>query len=236
MTTLRPLVELSAAEARAIEWLAFDLDDTVLDHGQLGLDAFAGLHALAAAENGAVAWARDERGRVRVSDELTDERRRERRAKLLGIAAQVCERFPAIELADDNWARRTDVSLDIGEHRSVPPETVDAARACAVTLGARTFASSVHVHLTFDASDKATGFIDLVERLGHDPARVVPRAAFVGDSGNDAPAFAAFGLTFGVANVRRHLEKLPTPPRFVSTSEMGRGFSEIARRIVELRG
>ncbi|MBL9021161.1 MAG: HAD family phosphatase [Myxococcales bacterium] len=262
--TLRALSELSAEQARSVEWLAFDLDDTLLDHGRLGLEAFAALHALAAggvrlvaatgrpsgfaevvarqwpvtaaiAENGAVAWTRDETGRVRVSDDTSDELRVARRAELLAIAAEVRERFPEIDLADDNWARRTDVSLDIGEHRRVPPDTVEAARALASSLGARTFASSVHVHLTFDASDKATGFAALVRRLGFDAASIVPNAAFVGDSGNDAPAFAAFGLTFGVANVRTHLSKLPVPPMFVSPSEMGTGFAEIARRLLELR-
>lgn len=264
MSSMRDLAELSADEARSIETLAFDLDDTVLDHGRLGLEAFEALHALAAsgielvaatgrpsgfaeviarqwpvvaaiAENGAVAWTRGDDGRVVVSDDLSNEARSAARTKLFAIGAAVIERFPEIELADDNWARRTDVALDIGEHRKVGAETIAAARSLSESMGARTLASSVHVHLTFDTCDKATGFRDVARRLGRDPARAALRAAFVGDSANDAAAFAAFGLTFGVANVRAHLAGLTVPPMFIASCEMGAGFAEIARRILALR-
>ncbi len=255
---------LGAEAARALTCVAFDLDDTVLDHGRLGLEAFAALHALARAgvdlvattgrpsgfaevvarqwpvsaaiaENGAVAWERGADGRVVVSDPLPSGERAERRAELMRVAAAIQSAFPAIDLADDNWARRTDVALDIGEHQRVEPDVVARARTLAESMGARTFASSVHMHLTFDLSDKATGFAALATRRGRDPVRALAEAAFVGDSGNDAAAFAAFGLTFGVSNVRAHLTALPVPPRFVSPSPMGRGFAEVADRILALR-
>jgi hypothetical protein len=260
----RGLSALGAEEARSIVCVAFDLDDTVLDHGRLGLEAFAALHALAAAgieivattgrpsgfaevvarqwpvcaaiaENGAVAWERSEDGRVLVSDELSNEARAERRVALLQIAAQIRESFPDMDLADDNWARRTDVTLDIGEHRRVDPDVVARARALAESMGARTFTSSVHMHLTFDVADKASGFAALAARRGRDPVDALARAGFVGDSPNDAAAFAAFGVTFGVANVRAHLAALPVPPRFISKLPMGRGFAEVVDRILALR-
>jgi len=59
--------------------------------------------------------------------------------------------------------------------------------------------------------------------------------AFVGDSGNDAACFAAFRVTFGVANVRKHLARIPVTPKYVATSEMGDGFAEIARAIILTR-
>jgi hydroxymethylpyrimidine pyrophosphatase-like HAD family hydrolase len=91
------------------------------------------------------------------------------------------------------------------------------------------------MHLTLDAFDKATGFAALMSNLNLDPVRELRRAAFLGDSGNDGPAFAAFGLTIGVANVRKHLAKLTVAPGFVASSHMGRGCAEIAERLVELR-
>ncbi|MGK4008131.1 HAD hydrolase family protein [Sorangium sp. So ce1036] len=204
------------------------------------------------AENGAIALVREEAGpiagprpgpassagagRVVRLDALDRDARRASRAELVALADDMVRRFPAAALADDNDQRVTDVTIDIGEHRQVPPEDVAQIRAELRERGVRTLLSSVHLHLTRDPSDKATGVVRLLStRFGEDPTRARHRYAFVGDSGNDGVAFAAFAWTFGVANVRAHLGKLSVPPRFVASHPMGRGFAEIARQIVELR-
>ena len=71
--------------------------------------------------------------------------------------------------------------------------------------------------------------------FGEDETRARSRYAFVGDSGNHAAAFAAFAVTFGVANVRQHIKKLSMPPRYIAAEPMGRGFTAIARTLVGLR-
>lgn len=206
------------------------------------------------AENGAIALVRDEAGpvagkgsglappggagagRVVRLDTLDRDARRASRAELIALADDTVRRFPAAALADDNDQRVTDVTIDIGEHRQVPPEDVQRMRAELRERGVRTLLSSVHLHLTRDPADKATGAVRLLStRFGEDPTRARYRYAFVGDSSNDGAAFAAFALTFGVANVRAHLGRLSVPPRFVASQPMGRGFAEIAHRIVELR-
>ncbi|WP_438007260.1 HAD hydrolase family protein [Sorangium sp. So ce321] len=202
------------------------------------------------AENGAVALVREQAepladprggvapsaGRIAALDGLDRGARQARRAELIALADDMVRRFPAAALADDNDQRVTDVTIDIGEHRRVPPEDVQRMRAELRERGVRTLLSSVHLHLTRDPSDKATGVVRLLStRFGEDPTRARYRYAFVGDSGNDGVAFAAFTLTFGVANVRAHLGKLSVPPRFVASLPMGRGFAEIAHRVAELR-
>ncbi len=57
----------------------------------------------------------------------------------------------------------------------------------------------------------------------------------MGDSANDAAAFAGFALTFGVQNVTGHLRGLTVPPRYVAAASRGRGFAEIAARLCEIR-
>ncbi|XYH98214.1 HAD hydrolase family protein [Sorangium sp. So ce1128] len=202
------------------------------------------------AENGAVALVREQAqpfagprgevapsaGRIATLDGLDRGARQARRAELIELADDMVRRFPAAALADDNDQRVTDVTIDIGEHRHVPPEDVQRMRAELRERGIRTLLSSVHLHLTRDPSDKATGVVRLLStRFGEDPTRARYRYAFVGDSGNDGVAFAAFALTFGVANVHAHLGKLSVPPRFVASLPMGRGFAEIAHRVAELR-
>ncbi len=259
---MRPLACFEAAEARRLAGVIFDLDDTLLDHGALTEPAYgalfrlreAGLHLIACTgrpagwgevvqrqwpldativENGALAFVTR---RATPVDALGRAERRARRAGLLELADEIVARFPETALADDNDARRTDVTLDIGEHRKVGAGTVHAVRALARERGVRTLASSIHLHLTLEADDKATGAIRvLVEQLGADATTARGRYAFIGDSANDAAAFAAFGTTFGVANVSAHLQGLTVPPRYVAGAPMGLGFAEIAARLAALR-
>jgi len=113
---------------------------------------------------------------------------------------------------------------------------IQAIVALARSRGVRTLVSSIHLHLTLETDDKASGTVRLlVERFGEDATGARGRHAFVGDSANDAAAFAAFGVTFGVANVVAHVNALTVPPRYVSDFPMGRGFAAIAARLGELR-
>jgi hydroxymethylpyrimidine pyrophosphatase-like HAD family hydrolase len=102
--------------------------------------------------------------------------------------------------------------------------------------GARWTQSSVHLHATFDPDDKASGVLRFCAReLGEPPSAAPHRFAFVGDSGNDAPCFAAFHSTFGVANVRASVPRLSVPPRYVAQAAMGDGFAEIAAVLLAKR-
>lgn len=152
------------------------------------------------------------------------------------LAEELVARFPDAALADDNDLRLTDVTIDIGEHRRVNAEDARSMRNRALERGVRTLQSSVHLHLSREAADKASGSVRLIwELFGEDPTLALRRYAFAGDSGNDAACFAAFTVTFGVANVRSHLGRLSVPPRFVASAPMGRGFAEIAAQIASHR-
>lgn len=186
-------------------------------------------------ENGAISFVRegsapDDRV-IKLGDEAAASLAA-RRGRLLALAEELVDRYPDAALADDNNLRLTDVTIDVGEHRRVSPEDARSMRAIAAERGVRTLQSSVHLHLTFETADKATGTIGLLSRrFKEDATAARARYAFIGDSGNDAAAFAAFLVTFGVANVRAHLAKLPIPPRYVTVEPMGRGFLSIARAL-----
>jgi HAD superfamily hydrolase (TIGR01484 family) len=262
---MRPLVSLAAGEARALRGLLFDLDDTLLSHGVLTREAYdslwelkdAGLRLVAVTgrpsgwgeviarqwpidgavtENGAVVITRESRGLARF--ERCDEiERRSRRARLARIIDDVRTVVPEARLTDDLEARRADVTWDIGERVKLPEDRVRAILETIAAAGARSFASSVHVHATFDTDDKASGAVAYLARAFREDAGAATNArwAFVGDSGNDAACFGAFRTTFAVANVRAHIGRIPVTPRYVARGEMGEGFAEVARAIVSLR-
>ncbi len=252
-----PLFRLTREEARSIEVVLFDLDDTVLTHGRLTRQAFeaiwsmhdAGLALIAVtgrpggwgeviarqwpvlavvAENGAALLRSEGRGVARVANDS--------KARLAPLVAEVRRAFPEIELADDNHARFTDVTFDIGERRAIPPERVEQLRAFVQSRGARALVSSVHLHATYEGDDKASGALRaLFLLLGLDAGRARARAAFVGDSENDAACFASFRTTVGVANIAPYLPRLSVPPRFVTEKPMGAGFAELVETLLARR-
>jgi HAD superfamily hydrolase (TIGR01484 family) len=261
---LRPLHAIDPAEAKRIEGLLFDLDDTLLTHGLLAQRAYdalwqmheRGIHLVVVTgrpsswgqalamqwpvdavitENGAIAHVREGRRALRIERCSQGDRAR-RRALLASIVADMKARAPELELTDDAAGRISDVTWDVGEHARVPRDRVTFARGIIAEHGARSSVSSVHLHATFDPDDKATGAVRLLtERFGLDATAARARWAFVGDSGNDRACFAAFDVTFGVANVRAALSSIAVPPRYVAAAEMGDGFVEIAQALLRCK-
>ncbi|HEY3595312.1 MAG TPA: HAD-IIB family hydrolase [Polyangiaceae bacterium] len=261
---MMPLSRLTAPEATALRGVLFDLDDTVLDDGLLTEIAYAALFRLSRAgltliavtgrpsgygevmarqwpiagvitENGAVAAYREGKSLARWqrADEAT---RRARRIRIAEGIADLRARFPEARLTDDSHARISDLAIDIGESQRVPADVVAQMDSAARAMGFRTFVSTVHLHLTLDPFDKASGAVAfLFDRYGEDPTAARREYAFVGDSGNDAACFQAFSASFGVANVASSLKLLSVPPRYVSQAAKGAGFAEIADRILALR-
>jgi HAD superfamily hydrolase (TIGR01484 family) len=238
------------------------LDDTFLDHTSLNPVAYSmlvklhtsGLMLLAAtgrpaawgevlarqwpvaaviSENGAVAHARSGQ-RTRCLDTQASHARQHMRRELARIAADVEREFPELVSTDDAHARISDVSYDVGEHHQLPRTTLSRVVSYAELRGAFTSVSSVHLHLTLDKHDKATGALHLLrEHFQWDTSAARLRFAFIGDSGNDAPCFAAFHTSVGVAN----LTGRPTVmPRYIAQSERSRGFVEFAEAVLAARG
>lgn len=261
---MKSLAELPKEEAQGLAGLLFDLDDTLLDHGVLTEAAYAALWKLSRAglrlvavtgrpagwgeviarqwpidgavtENGAVALFRDG-AVVRRHEEADEATRRARRIRIAQAFETLREKFPEVRASEDSAARWSDLALDVGETQKVPADRIAQIDEAARALGMRTFLSSVHLHLTLDPHDKASGALAfLATRFGEEPTSARVRWAFVGDSGNDAACFAAFRTTFGVANVARWVPMLSVPPRYVAASERGKGFVEVAERVLEAR-
>ncbi|MBK7585750.1 MAG: HAD hydrolase family protein [Myxococcales bacterium] len=259
---MRSLDFLSESQARSLDGLLFDLDDTLLDHGRLSLEAYtslfrlreSGLELIAAtgrpagwgeviarqwpiagvvSENGAVSLYRKADVLCRL-DAVDEAERQRRRKRVAVVVAKIREAFPKLQPADDVAARVSDFTFDIGENTQAAPELVRAAAALARQAGARTQTSSVHLHITFDADDKATGSVRLIRLLfGTDPTLARWRYAFIGDSENDSTCFAAFRTSLTVKNFRGR----PTvTPRYQTLGVGGAGFAEAAAHLVKLRG
>lgn len=247
---MRPLAELDAD----VRGVVFDVDDTVTRDGKLERIAFdamwrmadAGLDLvpitgrplgwsdlfarmwpvrLAAGENGAGwAWSDDEGFHVDYF-ESTDTR-----ARSLALVEEIRAEMPELRVSSDDALRRCEVAIDVGEHESVPADVVSKLVARVEAAGGRAPVSSVHCHIAFGGWNKAVGAAKAIESVlgSFDAAAWV----FVGDSGNDAEAFAAFPHSVGVANVVEHLHRLSSPPRYVTRASHGAGFAELADHLL----
>jgi HAD superfamily hydrolase (TIGR01484 family) len=189
-------------------------------------------------ENGAFYFAHDRAARRLVKRFRDDDAARERhRSRIAAVRDRILAEVPGTALASDQLYREADLAIDYCE--DVPrldDGAVDRIVALMRAAGMTAKVSSIHVNGWFGDYDKlGMTRTFMQERAGVDLDRDRDRYVFVGDSPNDAPMFAYFPLSIGVANVRRFAARLEHAPAFVTAGESGAGFAELAARLLAAR-
>jgi HAD superfamily hydrolase (TIGR01484 family) len=186
-------------------------------------------------ENGAL-WMRHDHAHRRlerrfVVDEAT---MAANRARLAAIGERILREVPGCALASDQAYRVADLAIDFCEDVA-PLERIDVDRI--VTLmeeeGMTAKVSSIHVNGWFGRYDKLSmtrTFLRDAFAIDLDAGK--DAFVFAGDSPNDAPMFAFFPRSVGVANVRAQIDRIATPPAFVTDAAGGAGFAELARHLL----
>lgn len=195
-------------------------------------------------ENGAVALVR-ERGhtpqgevpfgvrRLYQQDAAT---RRDNFKRMQAVARHVLREVPGSTLAQDSAGRETDIAIDHSEFVHLPPADIARVVRIMQSEGMCATVSSIHVNAWFGAHNKLEGARWIVRELyGRDLDAERDRWVYVGDSTNDQLMFEAFENSIGVANIRRFLPELTHLPRFVTRSERGQGFCEMADALLQHR-
>lgn len=237
--------------------VAFDIDDTVTQDGELMPCAIESMQELrerglrliavtgrplgwaevfsrvlpvdvAIGENGA-GWFYARSGRACEGYMLSGEDRSSLEDVHARIRGRVAKELPTLREASDARLRRYDLAFDIAEEESVGVGERAALAALIREEGCEPVTSSVHCHASGGQWDKARG----IEAASRDVFGAFESNSwiFVGDSGNDAPAFAFFELSVGVSNVREH--NLSPGPRFITPSPRAKGFSELCQHIID---
>ena len=182
-------------------------------------------------ENGAM-WMRYDAGKRKLLHgyAASEAERRANRERLAAVAVRVLREVPGTALASDQPYREADIAIDFCE--DVPPlprEAVDRIVAIMEAEGLTAKVSSIHVNGWIGRYDKlgmTRRFLSEVFRIDLDAER--ERFVFAGDSPNDAPMFAFFPHAVGVANVRAFLDRIATPPAWITRAEAGAGFVDLA--------
>ncbi len=259
-----PITALPHASLRSLRGLIFDVDGTVTEEGRLSPEAFCAmwdLHRsgiiLIAATGRPLGWARvmvqhwpvaaalGENGAgwhwrngesVRTAYFASEVEREGHAVLLERIRGRVAKEMPGIKQSEDSGLRVCDLAFDIGETQIVPEQERAALRALMRDEGATVTESSVHMHAVPGEWDKASGLERaLAGVFGVQLQEEIDRWVYVGDSANDASAFARFPLSVGVANVMDAGDALTTLPAFITDAAEGAGFAELARCVLAAR-
>ena len=241
-----------------IRGLLFDIDETLTTDGKLTAEAYVALERLrrsgrivvpvtgrpagwcdhiarmwpvdaVVGENGAF-YFRYLEGRLLKRYQDDDKARAEKRARLAAIGEHILAQVPGCALAADQPYRETDLAIDFCE--DVPALPLEAAERIAGLMrqaGLTAKISSIHVNGWFGSYDKLSTSRQLFAgQFSLDLDADNAQLAFVGDSPNDAPMFAHFVNSVGVANVARFAGRLEAEPKYVTRGFAGAGFAELS--------
>jgi len=156
--------------------------------------------------------------------------------RMQAVAQRVLHEVPGTTMAQDSAGRETDIAIDHSEFVHLP--ATDIARVVRIMQaeGMAATVSSIHINAWFGGHNKLEGARWIVQELfARDLDRESASWVYVGDSTNDQLMFESFANSIGVANIRRFLPELTHLPHFVTRSERGAGFCEMADRLLQGR-
>ncbi len=155
-------------------------------------------------------------------------------ARLAAVRNRILAEVAGTALASDQRYREADLAIDYCE--DVPrldAAAVDRIVAIMRDAGMTAKVSSIHVNGWFGDYDKLGMTRTLMrERFGVELDARRAEYVFVGDSPNDAPLFAYFPHSVGVANVRQFAGRIDAWPAYVTRAAVGAGFAEVAERLL----
>ncbi len=259
------MMKFSNFSSRKVRFVFTDIDDTLTDSGQLGAQAYSALWQLHDAgfvvipvtgrpagwcemiarlwpvgavvgENGGLYFRYHNKKMLRFFAASTEVRRRSR-VKLDRIGRQVLKKIRGSRIASDQFCRLFDLAIDICEDvKPLGLARAEMIRDIFVAHGAQAKISSIHVNGWFGKFNKLSTCLRLLKREWNVDLRTDNSSAlFIGDSPNDEPMFEFFENSVAVANIEEFQSLLKHPPRFVCEGRGGTGFSEMAKRLLELK-
>jgi HAD superfamily hydrolase (TIGR01484 family) len=262
---MQPLADWPAAARAGITGVLTDIDDTLTTEGAVTPDVLQALAALAqaglhvvpitgrpvgwsepfaqawpvdaiVAENGAVALARQSDGTLRKFYTQPAAERAANFARMQQVAQRIVREVPGATVSRDSGGRETDIAIDHGEFCHMPESAIERVVALMRAEGMNATVSSIHVNGWYGGHNKLAGARWIVRELfGRALDDELERWVYVGDSTNDVLMFQHFPHSVGVANIRRFEDQLAFKPRYVTESERGAGFAEVARAILSAR-
>lgn len=184
-------------------------------------------------ENGAFYFRKAKFGIRRIHSQ-TPRMRALNRRKLQVIERQILSQVSGSAVASDQPYREYDLAIDYCEDvKRLSRKSVRRIVEIFEANGAQAKVSSIHVNGWFGDFDKLTMARRYIRDIdGVDLDAEASEYAFIGDSPNDEPMFAAFPVSFGVANIEPFLDDLEHKPDCITHASGGAGFAEVVAMLI----
>jgi len=154
-------------------------------------------------------------------------------ARMQQVAQRIMQQVPGSALSTDHAGRETDIAIDYNEVALLPPDKVAQVVALFQAHGMHATVSSIHINGWFGDHNKLEAARWMARTLfGRNLDDEIDRWVYVGDSTNDQLMFQHFPHSVGVANINRFAAQLQHWPRYVTPSERGAGFAEVAQTLL----
>lgn len=259
----RPLADAPAAALAGVRFVLTDMDDTLTLQGLLSARTYAALERLrdggvpvvpvtaapagwcdqmarmwpvdgVIGENGGLFLRRDGSGGLTRRFWRDDADQAAAAARLAALTEAIRADLPGVTLADDQAFRLTSLAFNAPRDAGLRAALIERFRAA----GADVTVNSLWVLGWFGGYDKRTmARRVMAETYGLDIDATPEAVAYVGDSTNDAPMFAAFPDTsVGVSTVIDWLDSIATPPAWITQGPGGDGFVELAEALLRRNG
>ena len=247
---------LHMLDARLVEFVLVDIDDTLTTRGKLGADAYGALEALHTAGKKLIAvtgrpagWC-DHIARMWPLDAVVGENgafyfwfaqgklgkrfvddaaaRAQKRLRLQEISKQILQEVPGAQLSSDQPYRETDLAIDFCEDVD-PPLKLEAAETIAHRMreaGLTAKISSIHVNGWFGDYDKLATTRKLFTERFHLDLDAVNAKVVFA---GDSPNDAPMFSFFRHSVGVANVRRFPgLQPKFITQAEAGAGFAELA--------
>ncbi len=165
----------------------------------------------------------------------TEEERAHDRMALSQVGAEILKAVPGSAVSADQHYREADLAIDFCEDVSrLSSDNIAKIVKIFQRNGASAKISSIHVNGWFGSYDKLSMTkLLFAERFGLVLEEIKKTVVYAGDSPNDEPMFAYFPHSVGVANVLQFKEILVHTPTWITATEGGYGFAELANHLLQ---
>lgn len=156
------------------------------------------------------------------------------RRRMNDAAVEAMSKVPGARLSSDSKYREVDLAIDWNEEVALSPADAELVVELLRKAGFTAVRSSVHVNFGPPHFDKLSACVAVIRQvLGGDPTDLAPYV-YVGDALNDAPMFAGFPSSVGVANIRHWWDELSHKPAYVTERPEGAGLRELIAHLMSL--
>jgi HAD superfamily hydrolase (TIGR01484 family) len=156
------------------------------------------------------------------------------RRRMNDAAVEAMSSVPGARLSSDSKYREVDLAIDWNEEVALSQDDAERVVALLRKAGFTAVRSSVHVNFGPPHFDKLSACMAVIQKvLGGDPVDLMPYV-YVGDALNDAPMFAGFPSSVGVANIRQWWDELSHKPAYVTERPEGAGLRELIAHLMSL--